>query len=210
MRTACSSNSILIKYFLEATNHLPPQRKAHCYVLSLKNISWLWGHKYWSVRCIAWLYLDEFGTELFECLIDLTSQFSGWLDFLRLLTRYVCPASRHRQTWKDLLRLFYCFFGVTCYLLHTFCETIPRLSTPCHHGKNPGILCSGLPSKAKIQNWGHSRFVRQSHRGNWYVWTPNRQLKLPYILGGNSGIGYETVKVSNVCYMCSTSWSIGS
>ena len=46
MRTACSSNSILIKYFLEATNHLPPQRKAHCYVLSLKNISWLWGHKY--------------------------------------------------------------------------------------------------------------------------------------------------------------------
>jgi len=31
-------------------------------------------------------------------------------------------------------------------------------------------------------------------------------------LGGNSGIGYETVKVNDVCYMCSTSkfdWIIG-
>ena len=185
----CGSNSILIKYFLEAKNHLPPQRRAHCYVPLLRSISWWCGdiNIFWSIRCIAWLYLDEFGT--------LEASYQICMSGISAQTNLERPSQTVFSEWPVFV---------------TFCETIPRLSTPCHHGKNPGILCSGLPSKAKIQNWGHSRLVQQSHRGNWYVWTPNRQLKLPYILGGNSGIGYETVKVSNVCYMCSTSWSIGS
>ena len=60
----CGSNSILIKYFLEAKNHLPPQRRAHCYVPLLRSISWWCGdiNIFWSIRCIAWLYLDELGT----------------------------------------------------------------------------------------------------------------------------------------------------
>ena len=84
---------------------------------------------------------------------------------------------------SDFLGWFNCFRGV---MLHSK-PSHGFWSAPCHHGKNLGILCSGFPSKIKFQNRGHSRLVQQSHRGYWYVWTPNRQHQLPCIFRGKLG-----------------------
>ena len=116
----CGSNSILIKYFLEAKNHLPPQRRAHCYALSSKSISWLWGHKYLLIsqmHCLVvfgwvrnWLLTIWVSHRL-----DIPVQ---WVTWLLEASYQICMPSISAQINLERSSVLL-FFGVTCYLLHS-------------------------------------------------------------------------------------------